>query len=123
MCSLLRHCLDGMPRQHRASTVVQTKDCDDSPSKDLWLQAGWGSQALDTESLYDLLFDPMEHANLILDPGHSEVAKEMRDRLQRWMVSTHDPLLLGPVAAPPGALANDPNGISPKEPPLAARPL
>ena len=98
-------------------------NCDDSLSKDLWLQAGWGSQVLDTESLYDLLFDPAEHANLIDDPGHSKVAQEMRDRLHRWMVSTNDPLLRGPVEAPAGAQANDPNGISPKEPTLAARPL
>jgi N-sulfoglucosamine sulfohydrolase len=98
-------------------------NCDDSPSKELWLQAGWGSQVLDTESLYDLLFDPTEHANLINDPGHAQLAQEMRDRLHRWMVSTNDPLLHGPVAAPPGALANDPNGISPKEPPIAAHPL
>jgi N-sulfoglucosamine sulfohydrolase len=97
-------------------------NCDDSPSKDLWLQAGWGSQVLASESLYDLLFDPTEHANLIDDPGHREVAKEMRERLHRWMVSTNDPLLRGPIAAPPGAMANDPNGISPKETPLAARP-
>jgi N-sulfoglucosamine sulfohydrolase len=97
-------------------------NCDDSPSKDLWLQAGWGSQILDTESLYDLLFDPTEHANLINDPGNAQVAQEMRDRLHRWMVSTNDPLLRGPVAAPPGALANDPSGISPKETPIAARP-
>jgi N-sulfoglucosamine sulfohydrolase len=97
-------------------------NCDDSPSKDLWLQAGWGSQVLDTESLYDLLFDPTEHANLINDPGHAQVAQEMRERLHRWMVSTNDPLLHGPVAAPPGAVANDPNGISPKEPPIAAHP-
>jgi N-sulfoglucosamine sulfohydrolase len=98
-------------------------NCDDSPSKDVWLDAGWGSQILDTESLYDLLFDPTEHANLISDPVHAEVAKEMRDRLQRWMVSTNDPLLRGPVMAPPRALANDPNGISPKETPIAARSL
>ncbi len=97
-------------------------NCDDSPSKELWLQAGWGSQVLDTESLYDLLFDPTEHANLINDPGHAQVAQDMRDRLHRWMVSTNDPLLHGPVAAPPGAVANDPNGISPKEPPIAAHP-
>jgi len=98
-------------------------NCDDSPGKELWLQGGWGSQLLDSESLYDLLFDPTEHANLINDPSHAQLAQEMRDRLHRWMVSTNDPLLRGPVAAPPGAVANDPNGISPKEPPIAARPL
>jgi N-sulfoglucosamine sulfohydrolase len=97
-------------------------NCDDSPSKELWLQAGWGSQVLDTESLYDLLFDPTENANVINDPGHAQLAQEMRDRLHRWMVSTNDPLLHGPVAAPAGAVANDPNGVSPKETPIAARP-
>jgi N-sulfoglucosamine sulfohydrolase len=97
-------------------------NCDDGPSKTLWLQAGWGSQILDQESLYDLLFDPTEHANLVNDPAHAAVAAEMRDRLHRWMVSTNDPLLHGPVAAPPGAVANDPNGTSPKEPPIPAGP-
>jgi arylsulfatase A-like enzyme len=97
-------------------------NCDDSPSKELWLQAGWGSQILDQESLYDLLFDPTEHANLVNDPAHLAVASDMRARLHAWMVSTNDPLLRGPVAAPPGAVANDPNGISPQEPTIAARP-
>lgn len=91
-------------------------NCDDSPSKDVWMQAGWGSQVLDTESLYDLLFDPTEHANLINDPVHAATAQDMRARLHGWMVSTNDPLLKGPVAAPPGTMANDPNGISPQEP-------
>jgi N-sulfoglucosamine sulfohydrolase len=98
-------------------------NCDDSPSKTLWVKAGWGSQILDQESLYDLLFDPTEHANLINDPAHQEVVQQMRDRLQRWMVSTNDPLLHGPVVAPPGAVVNDPNGISPQEPVIPARSL
>lgn len=96
-------------------------NCDDSPSKELWLKAGWGSQILDQESLYDLLFDPTEHANLINDPARQGVAQQMRDRLHHWMVSTNDPLLNGPVVAPPGAVVNDPNGISPQEPVIPAR--
>jgi N-sulfoglucosamine sulfohydrolase len=96
-------------------------NCDDSPSKDLWVRAGWGSQVLDEESLYDLLFDPTEHENLIHDAGHGQVAQEMRERLQRWMVRTNDPLLKGPVAAPAGAVVNDPNGVSPQEPVIPAR--
>jgi N-sulfoglucosamine sulfohydrolase len=96
-------------------------NCDDSPSKDLWVRAGWGSQILEEESLFDLLFDPTEHENLIHDPGHGQVAQEMRGRLQRWMVRTDDPLLKGPVAAPPGAVVNDPNGVSPQERVIPAR--
>jgi N-sulfoglucosamine sulfohydrolase len=46
----------------------------------------------------------------------------MRSRLHSWMVATNDPLLRGPVEAPSGAIANDPNGISPKEATIAARP-
>jgi len=95
-------------------------NCDDGLSKTLWLQAGWGSQTVERESLYDLLFDPTEHANLINDPGHQEIAQQMRDRLHRGMVSTNDPLLKGGVAAPPGAVVNDPNGISPNEPTIPA---
>ena len=64
------------------------------------MQAGWGGQILDQESLYDLLFDPTEHANLVDDPAHKVIAQDMRDRLRRRMVATNDPLLNGPVKAP-----------------------
>jgi arylsulfatase A-like enzyme len=104
-------------------TTPVLPNCDDSPSKELWLNAGWGSQILDRESLYDLLFDPTEHRNLIDDPAHREIASEMRNRLHRWMVETNDPLLHGPVAAPAGAVANPADGVSPKEPTIPARPV
>jgi N-sulfoglucosamine sulfohydrolase len=98
-------------------------NCDDGLSKELWVKAGWGSQILDQESLYDLLFDPTEHNNLINNPHFASAAEEMRGRLHRWMVATNDPLLRGPVAAPAGAVANDPNGISPQETPVPAGPF
>jgi N-sulfoglucosamine sulfohydrolase len=96
-------------------------NCDDSPSKEIWLKAGWGQQILDEESLYDLLFDPTEHDNLINNPAQRQVAQEMRHRLHQWMLATNDPLLKGFVAVPPGAMVNDPNGISPQETPKPAR--
>ena len=90
---------------------------DDGPSKDLWLRHGWGERAVSTEQLYDLIFDPTEACNLASDPAHAEALMEMRDRLERWMQTTNDPLLAGPVAAPTGAQMNDPDGLSPGEPP------
>jgi len=95
-------------------------NCDDSPSKDLWLQHGWREQAMPREQLYDLLFDPNEMRNLAEDRGRHEVLEEMRSRLHRWMADTDDPLLGGPVAAPSGAQFNDPDGLSPREPTLQA---
>jgi N-sulfoglucosamine sulfohydrolase len=55
--------------------------------------------------------------NLIGDPRWSEVADELRGRLERWMRETADPLLDGPVPLPPGAWANDPDQVSASEPP------
>ena len=47
------------------------------------------------EELYDLQRDPLEHRNLTGDPEHEEVLVKLRDRVQRWMEETHDPLLQG----------------------------
>jgi len=96
-------------------------NCDDSPSKDVWLNHGWAERRIDQEQLYDLVFDPGEVRNLAGDPAYSGVLAEMRARLQRWMESTEDPLLLGHVPAPSGAEVNDPNGVSPQEPTLRVR--
>jgi hypothetical protein len=88
-------------------------NCDDSPSKTLWLDHGWNELPPLEEVLYDLVFDPNERNNLIDDPTMAAVANEMRGRLQAWMQSTQDPLLHGSVAAPPGAKLDDPGAISP----------
>jgi hypothetical protein len=71
---------------------------------------------LPNESLYDLVFDPAEHHNLATDAAFTPVLAEMRQRLDRWMKATDDPLLRGPVPAPHGAKVNNPDGLSPKEP-------
>ena len=91
-------------------------NCDDSPSKDTWLQNGWRDRLPAPEGLYDLIFDPHETHSLVGDPSVGPVLDEMRGRLDRWMYTTDDPLLSGPVPAPPGAAVNDPNGLSPREP-------
>jgi len=93
-------------------------NCDDGPSKSVWLTHGWADRAPDTEQLYDLAFDPNEAQNLARSSAMAGVLDEMRARLDRWMRETDDPLLQGPVPAPPGSRVNDPAGISPREPPI-----
>lgn len=92
-------------------------NCDDGPSKALWVENGWRTRAVPDEVLYDLMFDPAERANVAGDPGLAEVLSDMRGRLDRWMSKTNDPLLNGPVPLPAGAVVNNPNGTSPKETP------
>jgi len=93
-------------------------NCDDSPSKDVWLEHDWARHAPAAEQLYDLTFDPNQAHNLASDSGMAGVLADMREKLARWMRDTDDPLLRGPVPAPAGARANDPDGLSPREPPL-----
>lgn len=91
-------------------------NCDDSPSKDVWLKNGWRDQAVPRELLFDTVFDPNERRNLVHDPAYAKALTEMRGRLDAWMQRTNDPILRGPVKAPPGAVVNDVDGISPQEP-------
>ncbi|MCB0181985.1 MAG: sulfatase, partial [Anaerolineae bacterium] len=101
---------------HRRRPVLP--NIDDSLSKDVWLAYGFDQRPVAAEQLYDLMFDPTEAHNLADDPAMAEVLDDMRGRLNRWMQATDDPLLQGPIAPPPGAVFNDPDGLSPKEPVL-----
>lgn len=78
-------------------------NCDSSPSKDLWLDQGWAERVQPREALFDLTFDPHETDNLAFAPEHRPVLRDMRERLDRWMADTDDPLLRGGVPAPEGA--------------------
>ncbi len=91
-------------------------NCDDGPSKTVWVKAGWKDRLVPEEQLYDTLFDPNETRNLAADPAAAAALREMRARLDAWMRRTNDPLLAGPVKAPAGAVVNDPDGLSPDEP-------
>ena len=83
-------------------TAPVLANCDDSPSKEVWLEHGWRQRQLPHEQLYDLIFDPCEQNNLAADRGSAALLDDMRARLQRWMERTDDPLLKGPVPAPLG---------------------
>lgn len=89
-------------------------NCDDGPSKTLWLDHGWRAQQLDQEALYDLVFDPAESRNVLAQ--HRKEADHWRGLLEQWMHDTNDPLLKGDVPPPPGSRVNNPGGISPREP-------
>lgn len=91
-------------------------NCDDSPSKNVWLENGWRTRIVAREQLYDLAFDPNETSSVVADPAMADVLADMRGRLDRWMERTDDPLLRGDVPAPSGAQVNDPLGLSPREP-------
>jgi N-sulfoglucosamine sulfohydrolase len=90
-------------------------NCDDGPSKSLWLKQGWKDRILEREEAYDLFFDPNERANLVPDPTFQATLGDLRGRLDRWMHATNDPLLAGPVNPPHGATIDDPDATSPGE--------
>jgi arylsulfatase A-like enzyme len=99
-------------RRYDGRTTPVLSNCDDSPSKRLWMDHKWPKQSIAKEQLYDLLFDPSEHNNLVGDSASAKILAEMRDRLHKWMVRTADPLLKGPVPAPPGAIITPPDSTS-----------
>jgi len=110
-------------RRFGGRTAPVLPNCDDSPSKTLWLENGWRQRAVPEEALYDLIFDPGEQGNLAGDRSSERTLAEMRGRLDAWMRRTEDPLLRGPVAAPAGAKVNPVDGTSPQEPVVDASPV
>lgn len=93
-------------------------NCDDGLSKQYWVENGWALQVVPSEELFDLTFDPNERRNLAAVGAYQDILMQMRQRLQIWMESTSDPLLQGPIKAPPGARLNSPDQLSPKDPPV-----
>ncbi|HCE45230.1 MAG TPA: sulfatase [Lentisphaeria bacterium] len=99
-------------------------NCDAGLSKSVWLGNGWAAHTPDEEALFDLIFDPNETNNLLLNEARKNMPEvagalaDMRDRLENWMILTKDPLL-GPegLNLPEGAKLNprsdtDPNAIN-----------
>ena len=74
---------------------------------------------------YDFGFDPVDRFGLADqrlpreefegDPSE-DARKQLRERLDRWMEATDDPLRHGHVDPPPGAEINLPTQTSPEEP-------
>lgn len=76
---------------------------DNSPTKQLFLEAGLGTRKRPLVQLYDLVFDPSERQNLAESPHHAPVLKELSAKLHSWMLETEDPLLNSPLDPPIGA--------------------
>ena len=91
-------------------------NCDDSPSKDAYLERGWATRPVAREALHDLFFNPGEGRNDIDDDDYADVLGDLRERLGRWMAQTEDPLLDGPIAPPIGAQINLQSQRSAEEP-------
>lgn len=96
-------------------TTAVLPNCDDSPSKSVWLTHGWRQEPLVAhEELYDLIFDPAESRNLAAEPHMKEQLMLLREQLQHWMERTDDPLLKGPVPLAAGGHTVSPDAESPK---------
>ncbi len=78
---------------------------DRSPTRDVLEGYGLREQVVKPEALFDLIFDPHEMNNRVDDPALAEVLADMRNRLDRGMRQTHDPLLQGKIDAPVGSQA------------------
>jgi arylsulfatase A-like enzyme len=91
---------------------------DDSMTKDLMVGMGWADRDVPREQLYDIPLDPMEMRNVAGEPAYEEIRADLAERLDSWMRETADPLLDGPVPAPPGALVNSRDQRSAEEEPL-----
>ena len=49
------------------------------------------------EELYDLQLDPTEETNVINHPNYQKVAQTLREKVEKWMIDTNDPLLKGAI--------------------------
>jgi len=87
-------------------------NCDNGPSKDLWLEHGWADRQVPQEQLFDLVFDPNEANSLVGNPRAASALNEMRARLERHLQATDDPLLRGHIPAPPSAIVADTDDVS-----------
>lgn len=65
---------------------------DASAARTVWEAAGGAERLVPTEQLFDLVLDPLELVNVADDPNHRAALDEMRERLDRWLADTDDPV-------------------------------
>lgn len=91
---------------------------DDSLTKTTYLESGGFERPVAQEQLYDLMLDPMERYNVATDPRYADALADMRQRLERFMRDTSDPLAQGVehLPWPEQAILNDPGDPSTQSP-------
>jgi L-aspartate oxidase len=71
-----------------------------------WAQGGIAAALDAADSPLSHVGDTLIAGAGLADPAAVEVLADLRERVERWMVETDDPLLDGPVQPPPGARFN-----------------
>ena len=69
----------------------------DVQNSDTWKTIAGPNTERPAEELYDLEADPLEQKNLVHHPGHAEILRTLRGRMDAMMERTDSPLLSGHV--------------------------
>ncbi|MFP6721883.1 MAG: sulfatase [Candidatus Poribacteria bacterium] len=103
-------------RRYDQATTLAMPNCDEGISKTYMIEHNWHQKPVESERLYDLVYDPGETNNLAYDNQHQETLEEMRHKLDLWRQETEDPLWENSIMMPPEtAVLNDPNDLSPND--------
>ena len=103
-------------RRYDQATKLAMPNCDESISKTYMIEHEWNRKLVESERLYDLVYDPDETNNLADDSRHQGTLEQFRTKLDQWCQETKDPLLEGSIMIPPKtAVLNDPNDRSPND--------
>lgn len=93
---------------------ILPSNIDDSLSKEFLTQYDYLDEVREKELLFDLYLDPVERINRVNDASYKEVYVDLRERLNKWMMSTNDPLWSGKIKKPEGAVVNKLSCYSPR---------
>ncbi len=100
--------------EHYESSQPVLANVGDSPSKEAVYRdpAALESLVPPRTALYDLWSDPLQNRNVVGERYARETRDTLEETLRRWMASTGDPLLDGPIPAPAGAAVADRSAYS-----------